>query len=81
MSNWTLYILECNDGSLYTGITTDLNKRIKHHNEGRATKYTRGRKPVKLVYSKFFNNESSARKKEIAIKKLSRKDKLKLIAV
>lgn len=81
MSNWTLYIVECKDGSLYTGITTNLEKRIRRHNEGRTTKYTRGRKPVKLVYSKFFDSESSARKKEIEIKKLSRKDKLKLITV
>ncbi len=81
MNKWVLYIIECKDGSLYTGITTNLEKRIKQHNEGRTTKYTRGRKPVKLVYNKFFNSESSARKKEIEIKNLSRKDKLKLIAV
>ena len=79
MINWILYIVQCKDGSLYTGITTDLKKRIKRHNEGTATRYTRDRKPVRLVYSEICSNESSARKKEIEIKKLSRKKKLKLI--
>jgi len=79
MKQWTLYILECSDGSLYTGITTDLIRRIKRHNEGRATKYTRIRKPVKLVYSEDFRNESSAKKREIEIKRLSRTNKVKLI--
>ncbi len=81
MSKWVLYIVECKDGSLYTGITTDLKKRIKRHNEGRATKYTRRKKPVKLVYSEVCDNESTARTKEIEIKKLSRKDKLKLVTI
>ena len=52
MDRWTLYILECSDRSLYTGITTDLEKRIQRHNQGKATKYTRTRIPVKLVYNK-----------------------------
>ena len=79
MTNWTVYIVECNEGSLYTGITTDLKKRLKRHNEGRASQYTRVRRPVKLVYSEACNSESSARKGEIDIKKLSHINKLRLI--
>ncbi|MFA5388526.1 MAG: GIY-YIG nuclease family protein [Candidatus Omnitrophota bacterium] len=79
MTQWILYILKCADGSLYTGITTDLKQRLKRHNQGRACKYTRSRKPVKVVYSEVFNNESSVRKREIEIKKLSRINKLRLI--
>ncbi|MDP3804718.1 MAG: GIY-YIG nuclease family protein, partial [Candidatus Omnitrophota bacterium] len=63
----------------YTGITTDLRKRLKCHNEGLATKYTRPRRPVKLVYSEVLGTESLARKREAAIKKLSRQSKLELI--
>lgn len=79
MKQWTLYIVECADGSLYTGITTSLAKRIKRHNEGKAAKYTRVKKPVKLVYSEGCDSESSARRREIEIKNLSRANKLKLI--
>ena len=79
MKKWILYIIECRDGSLYTGITVDLNKRMKSHNEGKASKYTRIRKPVKIAHQEIFNDESSARRREIEIKKLSRQDKLKLI--
>ena len=79
MRQWTLYIVKCKDSSLYTGITTDLEKRIKRHNKGKATKYTRARKPVKLVYRETLDSESLARKREIAVKKLSRVNKLKLI--
>ena len=79
MSKWFLYIIKCKDSSLYTGITTNLEKRLKQHNEGRATKYTRGRKPVKLVYSEICKNESKARRKESDVKKLPRKKKLELI--
>ncbi len=81
MSNWTLYIIKCRDGSLYTGITTDLAKRLKRHNEGKAAKYTRGRRPVKLVHSELFDNVSLARKREIEIHSFPRKKKLKLTAL
>jgi putative endonuclease len=75
-----LYILECADGSLYTGITTDLKRRVMEHNDSElGAKYTCGRRPVKLVYSKKFRNRSSASKEEVRSKKLSRKEKLKLI--
>ncbi|MFA5144246.1 MAG: GIY-YIG nuclease family protein [Candidatus Omnitrophota bacterium] len=76
---WFLYIIECADGSLYTGITTDLVRRIARHNQGRAAKYTRARTPVKLVHSEICECESSARKREAEIKKLSCYDKLKII--
>lgn len=74
-----VYILECKDKSLYTGWTTNLEKRIISHNAGIGAKYTRGRKPVKLVYFENFNSKSDALKREIAIKKLSRSDKIGLI--
>jgi putative endonuclease len=77
---YTVYILECSDKTLYTGYTTDLERRIKNHNTGKAgAKYTRSRRPVKLVYSQNFKTLSPALKREIAIKKLSRKEKLQLI--
>ena len=79
MKQWTLYIIKCRDASLYTGITTDLGKRLKRHNEGRATKYTRGRSPVRLVYSESLDNESLARKREMEIKKMPRAAKLRMI--
>jgi putative endonuclease len=79
MPTWTLYILECSDHSLYTGITTDLDKRLKRHNEGKASKYTRSKRPVKLVYEEVFRDGTAARKREAAIKALSRQDKLNLI--
>ena len=75
-----LYILKCSDNTLYTGITTNLSRRVKEHNSSKlGAKYTRGRQPVKLVYSKKFTNRSRASKKEMRIKKLSREEKLDLI--
>lgn len=79
MKRWVLYIVRCKDNSLYTGITIDLKKRIKLHNQGKGAKYTRSRKPVRLLYSETCKNESNAKKREIKIKKLSRKNKLMLI--
>ncbi|MFA6320279.1 MAG: GIY-YIG nuclease family protein [Candidatus Omnitrophota bacterium] len=79
MSKWTVYILKCNDASLYTGITTDLEKRVKKHNEGRAAKYTRAKRPVSVVYTEGAVNSSSAKKREAEIKKLSRQAKVELI--
>ena len=77
--NYT-YILCCADGSLYTGWTNDLEKRLKRHNAGTASKYTRTRLPVELVYSESFPDKSSAMSREAEIKKLSRGEKLRLIA-
>ena len=75
-----LYILKCSDKTLYTGITVDLERRIKEHNSSKlGSKYTAARRPVKLVYAKKFRNRSLATKAESRIKKLSREEKLKLI--
>jgi len=80
MNNWWVYILECNDGTLYTGITTDVDKRLHEHNHSnKGAKYTRNKRPVKLVYTEPSDNRSTASKREYQIKQLSRKDKLKLI--
>ncbi|WMM26890.1 GIY-YIG nuclease family protein [Tissierella sp. MB52-C2] len=74
-----VYILQCKDDTLYTGWTTNLDKRIHKHNLGKAAKYTRGRTPVKLVYFEEFDNKIEAQKREYAIKQLSRVKKLALI--
>jgi putative endonuclease len=80
MKDWHVYIVKCSDESLYTGITVDINRRIKEHNTSKkAARYTRSRRPVNLVYSETQIDRSSASKRESAIKKLSRKDKLLLI--
>ncbi|MBW0765999.1 MULTISPECIES: GIY-YIG nuclease family protein [Mammaliicoccus] len=73
------YILECKDHTLYTGYTTDLERRLKVHNDGKGAKYTRVRRPVKLVYHEIFDNKSEALKREYALKQLTRKQKLALI--
>ena len=75
-----LYILKCSDSTLYTGITTDLERRVKEHNcSVRGAKYTAVRRPVEIVYSEEFPDRSEASKREAFIKSLSRTDKLKLI--
>ena len=76
---WYVYILRCKDDTLYTGITDNLEKRIKMHNLGTGAKYTRGRGPVELRYSETLPDKSSALRREHEIKKLSRYEKLKLI--
>ena len=73
------YIVECADGSLYTGWTYDLEKRMESHNSGKGSKYTRSRLPVKLVYYEIKADKIEAMKREYAIKRLTRKDKLLLI--
>lgn len=78
---WNVYIVECCDHTLYTGITTDLDRRVAEHNwNGYWAKYTKMRQPVQLVYSIQMENRSEASKEEIRIKKLSRKQKQELIA-
>lgn len=72
---WVLYILECGDGSLYTGITDHLERRLKAHREGKGAKYTRGRGPLVLRYTEPCADHSTALKREIAVKKLSRGEK------
>ena len=75
------YILECADGTLYTGWTTDIEKRLLVHNEGRGAKYTRARLPVKLAYMEKLQTNQLARQRECAIKKLTRNEKLNLIEI
>lgn len=76
---WFLYILECKDGSLYTGITTDITRRVKEHNLGFGAKSLVGKRPVKLVYEEVYASQEEARKREQAIKSWKREYKLKLI--
>lgn len=78
-NSWKLYILRCSDGSLYTGITTDVEKRLAAHNAGKGAKYTRGRGPLELVYSEYCGDHSTALRREMEIKSLKRDEKLKLI--
>lgn len=79
-ADWVVYILECNDSTLYTGITNNLENRIEQHNNGQeGAKYTRARRPVKCVYQEIQKNRSEATKREFSIKKLSRSEKIKLI--
>lgn len=73
------YILRCSDNTFYTGWTNDIEKRLQSHNEGTGAKYTRGRTPVELVYMEVFDTKQEAMKREAAIKKLSRVEKMKLI--
>lgn len=78
MSNYT-YIVECSDHSLYTGWTTDLTKRLNAHNNGTGAKYTRARRPVKLVYYEEYETKQEATRREYAIKQLSAAQKRRLI--
>lgn len=76
MKAYYLYILECSDGSFYTGITTDVNRRLKEHNENKkGAKYTSCRRPSRLIFEKKFKNRSKALVEESRIKKLKREDK------
>lgn len=79
-SRWLVYLLRCGDGSLYTGITNDLDKRLKAHVAGKASRYTRSRLPVTLAYSERQPDKSRALRREAAIKKLRRIDKERLVA-
>jgi putative endonuclease len=74
-----VYILECSDGSLYTGWTTDVEKRLAVHNAGKGAKYTKPRLPVKLVYVETVDSKSQGQQRECSIKKLKRPQKLELI--
>lgn len=76
--SWTVYILRCGDESLYTGITNDLARRIEAHESGSGAKYTKGRGPFVLLYKEVCADRSAASKREMAIKGLSREDKLAL---
>ena len=78
-NSWKLYILRCGDGSLYTGITTDVERRLEEHRSGKGAKYTRSRGPLELVYWEECADKSAALKRELEIKALTRAEKLKLI--
>ena len=76
---WHVYIIECSDGSLYTGITNDLDRRITAHNDGRGAKYTKSRRPVRLRYSEPAADRKNASRREYAIKSLRKAEKMRLI--
>lgn len=76
---WYLYILRCKDNTLYTGITTNVEKRLQQHRSGKGAKYTRGRAPLELVYQQVCKDHTEALKREAFVKKLTRKDKEALI--
>lgn len=76
---WTVYILECGDGTLYTGITDDLERRLKAHESGRGAKYTRGRGPLILRYQEKQPDKSAALKREWTLKRLRKSEKLAII--
>lgn len=80
-SNWSVYILKCVDETLYTGVTTDLQRRVKEHNTSKlGAKYTRAKRPVELVHFESCDDKSHAMQREYAIKQLSREEKLALIS-
>ncbi|MDF0534594.1 GIY-YIG nuclease family protein [Shewanella yunxiaonensis] len=81
MNPWSLYIIRCRDGELYTGVTTDVPRRFAEHQRGglRAAKYLRGRGPLQLAYQELVGSRSDALKRELAVKKLSRQQKLALL--
>ncbi|WP_096085608.1 GIY-YIG nuclease family protein [Agaribacterium haliotis] len=80
MSSWYVYLLRCADDSLYCGVTTELQRRVKEHNfSNKGARYTRARRPVSLAYSEKVSSRQQACRREAEIKKLSRKQKLKLI--
>ncbi|WP_128477041.1 GIY-YIG nuclease family protein [Halorussus pelagicus] len=74
-----VYVIECADGSFYTGYTTDVERRVREHDRGEGAKYTRGRTPVELVHSERFESKSGAMSREYEIKQLSRRQKERLV--
>lgn len=78
---WYVYILHCGDGTLYTGITDDVPRRLAAHRSGRGAKYTRGRGPLELVYQEELPDKSAALRREYAVKQLKRSEKLALCAL
>ena len=80
VKKWVLYILECKDGTLYTGITNDLPHRLAAHEAGKGAKYTRGRGPLKLCYVEECEDMSHALQREYQVKKLTRQEKMQLFS-
>ncbi|BBD90970.1 MULTISPECIES: GIY-YIG nuclease family protein [Staphylococcus] len=79
MDRHFVYIVKCNDGSLYTGYAKDVEARVAKHNDGKGAKYTKIRRPVELVYQEMYETKSDALKREYEIKTFSRQRKLKMI--
>ena len=79
MQPWWVYIVQCADRTYYTGISPDVDRRVRLHNEGKGAKYTAARRPVVIVYSEKLTDRSTASKREAAIKRLSRQEKERLI--
>jgi putative endonuclease len=79
-SSWSLYILKCSDGTFYTGVTTDLERRFREHQEGKASRFTRTRRPVALVYQEPCGTRSQALSRECAVKSMARRRKEDLVA-
>ena len=80
VKQWVLYILQCKDGTLYTGITNDLENRLAAHEAGKGAKYTRGRAPLKLCYVEKCQDMSHALQREAQVKKLTRQEKMQLFS-
>jgi putative endonuclease len=80
MSDWFVYIIQCEDGTLYTGITTDTDRRLAEHQAGTASKYTRAHGAEKMVYTEAAEDRSKASKREAEIKNLSREEKKQMIS-
>lgn len=78
--SWTVYILQCSDDTLYTGITNNFSERLLAHESGKGAKYTRGKGPFKVLYKEDAETRSIASKRELFIKSLSRKKKLELVS-
>jgi putative endonuclease len=79
-ANWSLYILKCSDGTFYTGVTNDIDRRFRAHQEGKASRFTRTRRPVALVHQEPCGTRSQALTRECAVKSLSRQKKEDLVA-
>ncbi|MFB9805545.1 GIY-YIG nuclease family protein [Haladaptatus pallidirubidus] len=79
MTTHWVYVIECNDGSFYTGYTTDVERRVAEHDTGEGAKYTRGRTPVELIHTERFDSKSAAMSREYEIKQLSRAQKEKVV--
>ena len=78
-TTWYLYMLRCGDGTLYTGITTDVQRRLAAHRRGTGAKYTRGRGPLELVYQERLPDHGQALRRELAVKAMTRQEKLALL--
>ena len=78
-SKWSVYILRCGDGTLYTGVAKDVHMRLETHRSGKGAKYTRGRGPLELAYEEVCQDKGSALKRELEIKRMSREEKLNML--